>query len=76
MKAPSIQIELGDTVVDGVTGFTGYVIAYLLDITGRDQIHVQPKIYEGKFVGSQWFDVERVSKRQEPQLKLFTSVGG
>jgi hypothetical protein len=50
-------IEIGQTVVDRITGFKGVVTGRADFITGCNRYQVQPRVKEdGTYVESQWYD--------------------
>jgi hypothetical protein len=55
-----MKVELGVTIEDSITGFTGIVTARCEYITGCHQLLVQPRVKNnGDFVESRWFDEDR-----------------
>ncbi len=57
------MIELGDQVVDSVSGFKGIVVAITKYLNGCNRVHIQPKVKkDGTLPEGQSFD--------EPQIKL------
>jgi hypothetical protein len=74
-KAPSndpfMGMDLGDEVVDRITGFTGVVMAKIQYLTGCDQMQVQPKAESSmKLNDSLWFDVERLQLLSSGVVKV------
>jgi hypothetical protein len=60
MGDPSI-IQLGQTVKDKLTGFTGLVTGRCEYISGCHQILIQPPVKDkNEFVEPRWLDEERV----------------
>lgn len=56
-----MDIALGQTVKDRITGFSGVVIGKVNYISGCDQALLSHKAKDdGTFVESQWFDVQRL----------------
>ena len=56
-------MQLGITVVDKVTGFTGIVLGFVQYISGCNQALVSPPLaQDGSFRESQWFDVQRLQR--------------
>jgi hypothetical protein len=55
------MIELGRTVKDRITGFTGVVTGHVVYISGCNQVLVAPPVdKDGKVPDSHWFDEQRV----------------
>lgn len=54
-------LDLGDTAKDTLTGFSGIVVATNRNISGCDQVALQPEMKDGNFQESRWFDIERVA---------------
>jgi hypothetical protein len=58
-----LDVELGDKVVDTVSGFSGIAVGVAVFLNGCARIMVQPKVdKEGKYPDAVWFD--------EPQLQV------
>lgn len=55
-------LDLGDTAKDTLTGFEGIVVATNRNISGCDQIALQPEMKDGAFQESRWFDIERIAQ--------------
>ncbi len=55
-----MKIQLGQTVQDKVTTFTGVVMGRVEYLTGCAQVLVQPPAKDGAWVESRWFDEPRV----------------
>lgn len=54
-------INLGQTVTDKITGFSGIVTGYVTYISGCNQALVMPKVCkEGKLQEGQWIDEQRL----------------
>ena len=55
-------IQLGDTVREKISGFTGVVTGLVRYITGCDQALVAPRTLkeEGTRRESEWFDIQRL----------------
>ncbi len=53
-------LDLGDTGRDSLTGFEGIVIATNRNISGCDQVALQPALKDGAFQECRWFDIERI----------------
>ncbi|MEP5730306.1 MAG: hypothetical protein ABJL67_13170 [Sulfitobacter sp.] len=54
-------LQLGDLAKDTLTGFQGILVAANQNISGCDQVAIQPISQDGKFEDCRWFDVERVA---------------
>lgn len=65
-------IEMGDLAEDTLTGFKGIVIGMNRNISGCDQVSLQPATEDGKFVDPHWFDIERVRLIESGKVQ-FTS---
>lgn len=75
-----MEIKLGQTVRDAISGFKGTVTATVQYITGCNQVLVQPKAKDdGGMVDSAWVDVSRVEVLDGPSPLLLerfaTSLG-
>ena len=56
-----MNLILGKTVTDRITGFTGVVVGHVEYLTGCNQALVVPKVdKEGKLQEGQWFDDQRL----------------
>lgn len=65
------KFELGITVVEIVTGYTGIVTARVEFITGCNQYHVQPKLKgNAEFQEGRYFDETRLSELNEKIVKI------
>jgi hypothetical protein len=72
MDASSI-IQLGQTVKDKLTGFTGLVTGRCEYISGCHQILIQPPVKgENEFVEPHWLDEERVETLPAATVSLKT----
>jgi hypothetical protein len=58
---PFMGLNLGDEAQDTLTGFQGIIVATNRNISGCDQIALQPTMADGKFEDSRWFDIERMA---------------
>ena len=68
-----MKIELGDKVMDVITGYEGIAIARTEYLTGCDHIGIQSQA--GKDSASiptdwQWFDVRRIKRVKQAAVKL------
>jgi hypothetical protein len=63
-------IQLGDEARDTLTDFKGIVVALNSNISGCDQIALQPELCDGKFEDSRWFDVERIETIQPAKVQF------
>lgn len=67
-------MELGVTVKDRITGFTGVVTGFVKYISGCNQALVQPRVKDdGAFADSHWFDVQRLEVQDQPRVELDNS---
>lgn len=63
--------ELGQTVEDQITGFTGVVTGRVEYISGCNQVLVTPKIgKDGSIRSAEWFDEQRVLIKSGDRLIL------
>lgn len=81
-------VELGDEIVDKITGFKGIATAIAKCLTGCDRVEIKPMKLDdkGDLPNSYWFDVGqvRIIKKQrvkpesvqEPMQKSNRRVGG
>ncbi len=69
-KEKCYKFELGATVKDKITGFEGTATGVASYITGCDQYSVQPKLKDGAWVESKWFDDNRLERVGDEVLKL------
>jgi len=69
-KEKSRKFELGATLKDKITGFEGVATGVASYITGCDQFCVQPKLKDGAFVDSKWFDDNRLELAGDEVVKL------
>lgn len=60
------DIELGDEVVDKITGLKGIAVAKCIYLHGCVQFQIQPKAKDNKIMKGYWID--------EPQLELSTAA--
>lgn len=66
-----MEIKLGDTARDTITGFMGVCTARAVYITGCNQVFVQPKLdKDGKFVDGHWVDEDRLEAIAGPSVSL------
>ena len=64
-------LDLGDTVTDLITGFTGVVVGIVYYISGCNQALVVPTVdADGKLRDGSWFDVQRLVIMPEPRIVL------
>lgn len=57
-----MKIELGMTVTDKITGFSGVVTGRCEYISGCHQVLIQPRVKDtGEFVDSRWMDEDRLT---------------
>lgn len=60
------KVNLGDKVIDSVTGFQGIVVAETLFLNGCTRIGVQSdKLKDGLPTDAQWFDAPQLSVLEE-----------
>lgn len=55
-----MKIKLGVKAKDKITGFEGIVVSKIEYLTGCDQYDLLPKVKNGEFKDSKWFDVSRL----------------
>ena len=73
------EIQLGETVRDVITGFSGVVTAKCTYITGCDQVHVQPRQSDKD---GRWYDVTRLEVDNStpvlelPKIEVVAKTGG
>lgn len=66
-----MQIELGQSASDIVTGFSGAVIGKVKYITGCNQSLLQPRCKEnGDYVESRWIDDDRLKSTGAGKIEL------
>jgi hypothetical protein len=74
------QIQLGDEVIDTITGFKGIAIAKTRWISGCDRINVQPKGLDkdGHLFDTQSFDepLLKIVKKKTSKKKVNRENGG
>lgn len=71
------NINLGDRVVDNLTGFTGLVVARTEYLTGCSQILVLPNIDKNsEYPNGVWIDVERLDIVDKCVVKIVFSPSG
>lgn len=64
-------MELGITVKDKVTGFSGTVTGFVQYLSGCNQVLVVPKVgKDGSFKEAQWFDVQRIERVGKTKVAL------
>lgn len=63
-------LELGDEVMDTLTSFTGIIIATNQNISGCDQLCIQPPVKDGTYQDAHWFDVERIGLLSKSKVKM------
>ena len=69
--------ELGQTVKDQVTGFSGVITGMCFYLTGCVQVLVQSPVKEDRFVEPRWMDEDRVLAMDDvPILKLTVERNG
>ena len=72
------KIELGDEVLDTVSGFKGVVVGITKWLSGCDRATVAPKVDKnGELVDAQTFDIPllKVSKKAKVKEKSHTTGG-
>jgi hypothetical protein len=58
-----MTFQLGETVQDRITGFTGTITGHVRYITGCNQVLLVPRVdKDGKTVPGEWFDEQRVER--------------
>lgn len=66
-----MNVELGTTQKDRVTGFTGVVTGLCQYITGCSQALLTPKSSDdGSFKDAHWFDEQRLEEQLVPKVVL------
>lgn len=65
--------NLGLTVYDRITGFTGVITAHVTFITGCDQYCVQPPVKDGAYVEGRYIDVHRVYEIKADRVEIEVS---
>jgi hypothetical protein len=66
-----MNIELGDTAQDRITGFQGVVTGLCYYISGCNQALIVPEVKDGAFREAQWFDVQRLHRLENvPRIIL------
>lgn len=66
-----MNIELGRTYKDKITGFVGVCTGHCLYISGCDQALLQPPIdKDGKKVDPGWYDIQRLELVGETKIVL------
>lgn len=63
-------LNLGDLAQDTLTGFSGLIVATNQNISGCDQIALQPPLSDGKFEDVRWFDIERIALLEERKVRF------
>jgi hypothetical protein len=70
----NVPIELGDTAIDQITGFSGVVTGRVQYITGCDQLLLQPMMEaDGKQLEARWVDVQRCGLLPSKRIVLDNS---
>jgi len=65
-----MSVQLGETLKDRITGFTGVVLGYVVYISGCNQALLAPPVdKDGKHVSSHWFDEQRLVHPEWPKKK-------
>lgn len=66
-----MQIELGKTYIDKITGFKGVAVGVVYYISGCNQVLISPKVdKDGKIKDSNWFDVQRMKEEKVKRISL------
>ncbi len=66
-----MKTELGMTMRDKITGFSGVVVGYVEYISGCNQALLAPKAKDDGSLGdSQWFDMQRMERVGTTKIKL------
>jgi hypothetical protein len=66
-----MRTELGTSMRDTITGFTGTVTGYAEYISGCNQALLAPKMKDdGSVPESQWFDIQRLARVGTAKIKL------
>lgn len=66
-----MQVELGRTVQDRITGFTGVVTGIVYYLSGCHQALVVPRVRaDGGLLDSQWFDLQRLRVKTNAKIVL------
>ena len=70
-----MELELGTTAKDIVTGFKGVLTGKASYLTGCDQYLVQPKLKEGSTLEEpRWYDVNRLEVVGDEKIVLDTQI--
>lgn len=57
------EIQLGDTVRDVITGYTGVAVERLVRLFGETSIRVQSRdLFDGNVREMEWFEEKRLEK--------------
>ena len=69
-----MKIQLGNTYVDKLTGFTGVATGHCEYLTGCNQTLLQPRGADPALrPASEWFDDQRLDLREESRVTLDNS---
>lgn len=63
-------LRMGDEAQDTLTGFSGIILALNQNISGCDQVALQPPLADGKYEDSRWFDVERIALIEAQKVQV------
>lgn len=69
-------IQMGDTVADSITGYSGVVTGRCEYITGCSQILVQPAVKDGAWQDAKWLDVDRLTVTAAPRVLVSIQTAG
>lgn len=66
-----MNLQLGVTAIDKITGFRGIVTGLVSYLTGCNQALLTPKAKEpNEFPSGQWLDVQRLEVQDEPVIVI------
>lgn len=68
-----MEVRLGATYEDKITGFTGVCTGYDVYITGCNQAQIQPKIKDNTKVDPMWIDEQRLIATEDAIITLDNS---
>ena len=69
-----MKIQLGNTYVDKLTGFTGVATGHCEYLTGCNQTLLQPRGADPNVrLASEWFDDQRLDLREDARVTLDNS---
>ncbi len=71
-----MKLQMGQEVVDLISGFKGIVTGFAQYVTGCTQALVQPKMRGGSFIEGRWIDLDRLKVTKAKRLTLALSTNG